>query len=205
MLGGLAGAITGGGSSGGSFPVTPTTPTNFEKRNTGVTLTVEPIIGPDSFTIDLNLTPQVVDFDGFINYGSPIQTNSTNILGVSTPVVITPNVINQPGVRHPQGGDQRERVRRFDGGARRPGPRGHPEGQRPRCRCLGDIPLVGRLFRSKIDQNIKRNLIIFVTAHLIDPAGQLILNTEEEEEVVQPLTGPDYVQQTQMETIPSKK
>ena len=62
---------------------------------------------------------------------------------------------------------------------------------------LGDVPLVGRLFRSKIDQNIKRNLIIFVTAHLIDPSGQLITNTEEEEEVVPPLNGPDsYVQPT---------
>ena len=60
--------------SGGSFPVTPTTPTSFEKRNTGVTLEVEPVIGPDNYTIDLNLQPQVVDFDGFINYGSPIQT-----------------------------------------------------------------------------------------------------------------------------------
>ena len=91
-------SITGGSSSSGgaSFPVTPTTPTNFEKRNTGVTLEVEPVIGPDNYTIDLNLQPQVVDFDGFINYGSPIQTNSTNILGVSTPVIITPNVINQP-------------------------------------------------------------------------------------------------------------
>ncbi len=59
----------------GSFPVTPTTPTAFEKRNTGVTLEVEPVIGPDNFTIDLNLQPQVVEFDGFINYGSPIQTS----------------------------------------------------------------------------------------------------------------------------------
>ena len=93
LLTGLTGASS---SSGASFPVTPTTPTNFEKRNTGVTLEVEPVIGPDNYTIDLNLQPQVVDFDGFINYGSPIQTNSTNLLGVSTPVIITPNVINQP-------------------------------------------------------------------------------------------------------------
>ena len=46
---------TGGtnGTTGGStpsIPVTPTTPTGFEKRNTGVTLEVEPVIGPDNFT-----------------------------------------------------------------------------------------------------------------------------------------------------------
>src|SRR4029434_10619632 len=92
-----------GGSTSNAFPVTPTTPTNFETRNTGVTLEVEPVVGPDGVTIDLNLVPQVVEFEGFINYGSPIQTFSTNALGITTtqvltspPSVITPNVINQP-------------------------------------------------------------------------------------------------------------
>ncbi len=201
--GGVAGLLTGGSSSS-SFPVTPTTPTNFEKRNTGVTLEVEPVIGPDNYTIDLNLQPQVVDFDGFINYGSPIQTTSTNLLGQSVPVVLTPNVINQPvfdtrkvstsvsvydGSTVVLGGLVREDIQKVN----------------DKVPVLGDIPLVGRLFRSKIDQNIKRNLIIFVTAHLIDPAGQLILNTEEEEEIVQPLAGPDYVQETRVDRIPSKK
>ena len=37
---------------------------------------------------------------------------------------------------------------------------------------LGDIPLAGALFRSQADKHIKRNLIIFVTARLMDPAGQ---------------------------------
>jgi general secretion pathway protein D len=50
---------------------------------------------------------------------------------------------------------------------------------------IGDIPLVGRLFRTNVDQHIKRNLIIFVTARLITPGG-LPLNIEEEEEGLQP-------------------
>ena len=201
---GLLGGLTGGSSSSSSFPVTPTTPTNFEKRNTGVTLEVEPVIGPDNYTIDLNLQPQVVDFDGFINYGSPIQTSTTNALGITTPVILTPNVINQPvfdtrkvstsvsvydGSTVVLGGLVREDIQKVN----------------DKVPILGDVPLLGRLFRSKIDQNIKRNLVIFVTAHLIDPAGQLILNTEEEEEVVQPLNGPDYVAPTRLERIPSKK
>ena len=187
----ITGLLTGGGSSG-AFPVTPTTPTSFEKRNTGVTLEVEPVIGPDNFTIDLNLQPQVVDFEGFINYGSPIQTVSSNPLGMSAPVVLTPNVINQPifstrkvstsvsvydGSTVVLGGLVREDIQKVN----------------DKVPVFGDIPLVGRLFRSKVDQNIKRNLIIFVTARLIDPSGQPLLNTEEEEEVVQPLVGPDAV------------
>src|SRR5205807_5388453 len=78
--------FSGGGI--GSVPapavVTPTTPTAFDTRNTGVTLEVEPVVGPDGITIDLNLVPQVVEFEGFINYGSPIfavGSNSTVVAG----------------------------------------------------------------------------------------------------------------------------
>jgi general secretion pathway protein D len=39
---------------------------------------------------------------------------------------------------------------------------------------LGDLPLVGRLFQSKVTQRSKQNLLIFVTARLIDPAGNPI-------------------------------
>ena len=51
-----------------------------------------------------------------------------------------------------------------------------------RTPIIGDIPLVGRLFRTNTDQHIKRNLIIFVTARLVNPAGQPVNQTEEEEE-----------------------
>jgi general secretion pathway protein D len=37
---------------------------------------------------------------------------------------------------------------------------------------LGDLPLAGRLFRSKVTQTVKRNLVIFVTARLIRPTGK---------------------------------
>ena len=39
---------------------------------------------------------------------------------------------------------------------------------------LGDLPFVGRLFKSESEQHYKRNLMIFVTAHLIDPSGQRV-------------------------------
>ena len=52
---------------------------------------------------------------------------------------------------------------------------------------LGDIPLAGRLFRSNVDQKIKRNLIIFVTARLMDAEGRPVRLDEDAEEVVEPL------------------
>ncbi|HEY0369020.1 MAG TPA: Amuc_1098 family type IV pilus outer membrane protein [Chthoniobacterales bacterium] len=181
------------GASSGSFPVTPTTPTAFGTRNTGVTLEVEPVVGPDGQTIDLNLVPQVVEFEGFINYGSPIQTTATNSLGMVQTVVLTPNVINQPifssrkvttsvsvwdGQTVVLGGLMREDVQKTE----------------DRTPIIGDIPVVGRLFRTNSEQHLKRNLIIFVTAHLVNPGGQLVNQTDEQEEaedLVQPPVLPE--------------
>lgn len=178
--------ISLGGSS--SVPVTPTTPTAFETRNTGVTLEVEPVVGPDGITIDLNLVPQVVEFEGFINYGSPILAPRSSFLDTVTggiiaapQSVITPNVINQPifstrkvttsvsvwdGQTVVLGGLMREDIQKTE----------------DRTPLLGDIPVVGRLFRSNAEQHIKRNLIIFVTAHLVNPGGQFVHSTDELEE-----------------------
>jgi general secretion pathway protein D len=159
-------------------PVVPTTPTTFEKREIGVKLEVEPQVGSDNYTIDLQLSPEVVEFDGFVNYGSPIMgvifdqllIPGVNLSGIST-TVLTDNAINQPifSVRKVQtsvsiwdgqtvalGGLIREDVQKVN----------------DKVPILGDIPLAGRLFRSNVDQKIKRNLIIFVTARIMDAQGQ---------------------------------
>ena len=186
------------GASTGAFPVTPTTPIAFETRNTGVTLEVEPVVGPDGVTIDLNLVPQVVEFEGFINYGSPIQSVSTNALGIASSFVLTPNIINQPifssrkvttsvsvwdGQTVVLGGLMREDVQKTE----------------DRTPILGDIPVVGRLFRSNIEQHLKRNLVIFVTARLMNPGGQLVNLKEEEEETE------DFVEPPRLPKVPMYK
>lgn len=191
----LSAIVPLGGSS--SVPVTPTTPTAFETRNTGVTLEVEPVVGPDGITIDLNLVPQVVEFEGFINYGSPIFSPSSSFLNsltnaiTTTPQnIITPNIINQPifssrkvttsvsvwdGQTVVLGGLMREDVQKTE----------------DRTPIIGDIPLIGRLFRTNAEQHIKRNLVIFVTARLINPGGQLVNQTEEEEETEELMQPPE--------------
>ena len=64
---------------------------------------------------------------------------------------------------------------------------------------LGDIPLLGRAFRSNVDQHLKTNLVIFVTAHLINPAGDNILDLEEKDESVEPLPLPSAAPQSEPE------
>jgi general secretion pathway protein D len=174
--------------------VTPTTPQNFDTRNTGVTLEVEPVVGGDATTIDLNLVPQVVEFEGFINYGSPINAVGVNTVGgvisTSVPVLLTDNVINQPvfstrkvttsvsvwdGQTVVIGGLMREDVQKVE----------------DKTPIIGDIPLIGRAFRTNVDQHIKRNLIIFVTARVVTPSGLAFNNEEEEEEGLLPPSLPE--------------
>ncbi len=177
-------------SRSGTFPVTPTTPTAFETRNTGITLEVEPVVGSDGYTIDMNLVPQVVEFEGFINYGSPIQSSVTNLAGIALPVIITTNVINQPifstrrvttsvslidGQTVVIGGLMREDIQKVE----------------DKVPLLGDLPIIGRAFRSQVDQHLKRNLVMFVTARLLNPAGEALLTLDEEEEIVEPIAPPE--------------
>ncbi|GEP43315.1 hypothetical protein BGE01nite_26060 [Brevifollis gellanilyticus] len=189
----VGGGNTGGGINGGgatAIPVTPTTPTAFEMRPVGVRMEVDPVIGENG-SIDLNLLPEVTEFDGFVNYGSPIYsvTPASFIGGILQPasrVELTPNVINQPifstrkvktsvtvwdGQTVALGGLIREDVQDVE----------------DKLPVLGDVPILGRLFRSEVEDHFKRNLMIFVTATLIDPAGQRIKQTT----VVAPTDGAD--------------
>jgi general secretion pathway protein D len=149
-----------GGS--GSQVVTPATPTTFTMKPVGVRLEVEPTVGADNYTIDLRLLPEVTEFEGFINYGSPILNRG---------VEITPNFINYPVFSQRKVETQ---VHIYDGQTVALGGLIREDVQKvtDKTPILGDIPLAGVLFRSQADKHIKRNLIVFVTAKLMDPAGQ---------------------------------
>ncbi|MEX2579595.1 MAG: Amuc_1098 family type IV pilus outer membrane protein [Verrucomicrobiales bacterium] len=181
--------LLGGGQSAGTFPVTPATPTAFETRNTGVTLEVDPVLGADEFTIDLNLAPEVVEFDGFINYGSPIQTTATNALGFTETVVITPNIINMPIFNTRKVTTQ---VTIWDGQTVALGGliREDVQDVEDKIPFLGDLPVMGRLFRSSVELHLKRNLTIFVKAQLMDPAGLPIHGRLQDDPLPEPVDRP---------------
>ncbi|MGE9269849.1 MAG: type II secretion system protein GspD, partial [Verrucomicrobiales bacterium] len=127
----------------------------------------------NNYTIDLRFAPELVEFEGFINYGSPIQSPSTDALGNPISVTITENRIEMPvfstrrvttaltiydGYTVAVGGLMREDVQNVQ----------------DKVPILGDLPIIGRLFQSKSENRIKSNLIIFVTAQIIDAAGSPI-------------------------------
>jgi len=173
-------------------PANPATPTSFETRNVGVQLEVEPTVGPDGYTIELSLSPQITEFQGFVNYGSAINTIATvygpggQIPIGSLTVPLTPNTINQPVFSVRQVDTQ---VTLYDGQTVVLGGLLREDVQKVQDKTpiAGDLPLVGSLFRSSSNQRIKRNLLIFVSAGLLDPAGQpLIKAVENGQEVMVP-------------------
>jgi general secretion pathway protein D len=203
------GALLGGATLDSSDPiVTPSFPTAFTTRDLGVILEVEPQVGADGYTIELSLSPEVVDFEGFINYGSPIfapPATSTLVGGALTSAtfglvatgerqLLTENTINQPifstrkvttnvsiwdGQTVALGGLIREDIQKVS----------------DKVPILGDIPLAGVLFRSEVEQKLKRNLIIFVTARLIDAYGQPLRPEDDSDQVdpVEPLGLPPEI------------
>jgi len=165
-----------------NFPITPAMPTAFEKRDVGVTLEVNPIVSADRRYIELALKPEMVTFDGFVNYGTPISSGASstplNAVGGGGVVTnnpnaanITPNRILQPvfsvvrsdtsvtiadGATIVLGGMVEEKLQNV-------------EDQVP---ILGSMPFVGRLFQSKARQPVKRNVLIMVNVELQDPSGR---------------------------------
>jgi general secretion pathway protein D len=159
-------------------PVTPAMPTSFDKRDVGVVLEVNPIVSADRRYIELSLKPEVTNFDGFVNYGTPISggaSSSFDFGGLSerssTSGEITPNRILQPvfsiirtetsvtiadGATIVLGGMVEESVQNVE----------------DKVPILGSMPFVGRLFQSKARQPIRRNVLIMVNVELQDPAGK---------------------------------
>jgi general secretion pathway protein D len=157
-----------------STTVVPAWPTEFQARNVGVVLTAQPRITVDRQRVFLTLKPDITEFDGYINYGSRIfSTRSDNaFFGVPLNQVISNNVINQPvfsvrtvenaqleiqdGYTMVLGGLIREDISTVE----------------DKVPILGDLPLIGRAFRSTAEQATKRNLLIFVSVRILRPDGQ---------------------------------
>lgn len=195
--GGGGGLNLGGG--GGQQIATPTTPTAFEMRKTGILVDVEPVISDDGRSVELTITPEMTDFEGFVNYGSPIFSPGSQTLlpiqlgaiagavpglpGVAAttgyvPInqpeqLITPNFILQPIFKTQKVATS---VKIWDGatvvlGGAKVQKRTLVDDRIP---VLGNLPFVGRFFRSEVTETETKNIIIFVTVDVIDPSGQKV-------------------------------
>ena len=176
---------TSSGSSGTSGssgePLAMVEPQNFEMREVGVILQVVPEVSAEGQMINLMLNPQVVSEPVWKNYGTKIPQNLvrsirdqiTGFLTNESYVEYTDLPMEQPffHVRSVQ-----TQLSVYNGATVVMGgliteDRKTMEDKIP---FLGDIPYLGRLFRSRSEQSIKRNLLVFVTARLVDPAGRVV-------------------------------
>lgn len=164
--------VDGIGGAAGGANVVPSNPQDFnfkDPKNVGVTMQVGVTdIQSETGLIDLDLSDiEVVEFDGFINYGEPIGTLDVN----NEPTTLVEGVALQPvfSVRRAQTHVQlRNGETLVMGGFIRD----DTQKVEDKVPVLGDIPLVGQLFRSKIDQVIKKHLVMLTTATLIISSGQ---------------------------------
>ncbi len=128
-------------------------PSAFETREVGVILNVTPTVGPDGYTIDLTLVPEVAELAGWIDYGPPGRFPILQPIFASRNVTST--IVLWDNQTIVMGGMIRDQTTRYS----------------DKVPLLGDIPLLGRLFRSEGERSVKRNLVVFVTARLVNPAG----------------------------------
>lgn len=165
---------TGGSASnaggGGGIPITPTTPTAFATKEVGIILEVEPVISGDGKSVEISLTPSNIEFEGFIDYGSPIIKPSD---GVGASTVLQANHIYQPVFRNTH---TTTSVNVYDGSTVVIGGLVQETRQdiNDKVPIVGDLPLIGRFWQSKVTQSEKRCIVFFVTVKVIDPSGQRV-------------------------------
>jgi type IV pilus assembly protein PilQ len=129
----------------GSFEVS-----GFDFRPIGIILRVTPHVNAAGF-ITLNINPEVSSRTGTVNFGGAGAAEIPIIATRRTQSTIT----IKDGFTLAIGGLVEKTVNNSS----------------TKVPLLGDIPVIGKLFRSRNDTEDRRNLIIFITAKTLNPDG----------------------------------
>src|SRR5688572_15224926 len=131
----------------------------------GQVLDVIPYVSADGYTVQMNIVPTFTEFLGYdtdlsrqfrtVVPGVPVQDTPLPRFRVRQ---VTTSAVVWDGQTVVLGGLIAENVKKT----------------REKVPVLGDIPILGRLFRSETADSTKKNLMIFVTPTIIDPAGNRI-------------------------------
>jgi len=143
----------------------------------GPVLDVVPYVSADGYTIQMTIIPTIKEFVGYdFENATLFQAQAQSVGQAAAPALtqITPlpifrlrqvvtSVIVWDGQTVVLGGLIAENVTKT----------------KDKVPVLGDLPIAGRLFRSESSQTRKKNLLIFVTPTIIDPAGNRVHSDEE--------------------------
>ncbi|MGN0891353.1 MAG: type II secretion system protein GspD, partial [Candidatus Spyradenecus sp.] len=168
-------SVTGGGINVQAPPVKfAVEPQSFESQDVGVSLQVMPEVSQEGQMINLSVNPKVVEYLGDFDYGMQVPyIQYTMTGGIVTGAEVQYYQVSMPqpkfhirevstylsvynGATVVMGGLITETRKSFE----------------DKIPFLGDLPFIGFLFRSTGEYSEKRNLLIFLTARLVDPAGR---------------------------------
>ena len=160
----------GRGSTAAGVAILGGAPENFTTRNIGIEMFVTPVAEHNG-CIHLTLEPRVTRLSGFTTYGGSNVISSGSgtenySSGFKQPTFATRKIRTELSIKSGStvvmGGLTREEVKEMH----------------DRIPLFGDIPIFGKLFQSKGKTSQKKNLLIFVTANLVDENGQYIVEPE---------------------------
>ena len=124
-------------------------PQDFVTKDLGILLNVTPSVGRDLRTIILALKPEVSELKATDSFGGEVSLPRFTARDLETSVVIdNGQTVMLGGLMKDTTGTTVTRVP-----------------------FLGRLPVIGKLFRKENDTVERSNLLIFVSAQLIDPSG----------------------------------
>ena len=142
---------------------------NQQQVEVGPVLDVIPYVLSDGYTLNLTLIPSLTEFNGYDTAPTIPGVNVANVVMVPTilpdftvrQVITTVNIWDNQTVV--LGGLISSQI----------------QNTKDKVPVLGDLPLLGTLFRSQSKISVKKNLMIFVTATIVDPAGNRVHSDDE--------------------------
>ena len=128
-------------------------PQGFETRSIGILLHVTPSVGKDKEAIALTLNPEVSEATAnAFEYSGEVKLPKFTTRNLST------NIVVRNGDTIVLGGLIKE----------------SRTNTRTKTPFLGDLPILGVLFRKDSDSVTRKNLLIFVTASILSPRGEML-------------------------------
>jgi general secretion pathway protein D len=143
---------------------------SYQQTEIGPILDVIPYVLSDGYTINLTLIPSFTEFNGYDTPPNiPNVTSGLNV--VQLPVVLPDFTVRQVITTVNVWDNQTVVI----GGLIS----SQVMSTKDKVPVLGDIPLMGRLFQSQSKDTVRKNLMIFVTATIVDPAGNRVHTDDE--------------------------
>ena len=135
----------------------------------GPVLDVLPNVLSDGYTINLTLIPTLTEFNG---YDTPPVIPGVTVANVVSVPTILPRLTVRQVISTVNVWDNQTVV--LGGGIT-----STVQTSKDKVPVIGDLPLIGRLFQSQSKSTTRNNLIIFVTATIVDPAGNRVHSDDE--------------------------